>query len=168
VEDLVDAAGYVGSNYEAPKLLIGHSLGGAAVLRAAREIPSIAAVVTIGAPYNPGHVGDKLIRAREEAARAGEANVKIGGKQFSLEKGFFEDLEAASRDDAVAGLDRPILVLHSPADTIVGIDNAADIFSAARHPKSFVSLGEADHLMLNAPDAKYAGGVIAAWAARYI
>ena len=168
VEDLIDAANFIANNHEPPKLLIGHSLGGAAVLRAAREIPSITAVATIGAPYDPGHLGDKLNRAREAAAVTGEASVNVGGREFSLGREFFEDLETASEDNAVAALDRPILVLHSPADTIVGIDNAASIFAAAQHPKSFVSLGEADHLMLEAADAKYAGGVIGAWAARYI
>jgi len=168
VTDFIDAANFLGDNFESPRLLIGHSMGGAAVLRAAPEIKTSTAVVTIAAPKDPNHLGGKLSRARDEASEKGQAEVSIGGQEFILRKAFFEDLEEQDQGDAIGKLGRALLVLHSPKDGTVEIDNAAAIFQAARHPKSFVSLGEADHLMLESDDAQYAGGVIAAWAKKYI
>lgn len=168
IEDLVDAAGFLNTNYGAPALLIGHSLGGVAVLNAVRHIESVTAVATVAAPFDPAHLGGKLSRAREEAAEKGEARVTIGGRQFDLRESFFKDLETTPAADVIESLDIALLVLHSPADTIVEIDNAGRIFAAARHPKSFVSLADADHLMLKESDASYVGGVIAAWAENYI
>jgi len=166
--DLADAAEFMSNNFAAPKILIGHSMGGAAVLLAAPRIESVTGVVTIGTPADPAHLGKKLSRARTDAQRNGEASVAIGGQTFTLTREFFDDLERASLDTVVGELGKPLLVLHSPHDESVGIENAAAIFRAARHPKSFVSLNEADHLMLNERDARYAGAVIAAWAGAYL
>jgi putative redox protein len=166
--DLIDAAGFMEGNFAAPRILIGHSMGGAAVLLAAPNIASVTAVVTIGTPADATHLGEKLARAQTEAKRNGEARVAIGGQTFTLTRGFFDDLERTSLDSVIGALDKAILVLHSPNDESVGIENAAAIFRAARHPKSFVSLNEADHLMLKERDARYAGSVIAAWAEPYL
>jgi putative redox protein len=166
--DLIDAARFLRNNFEPPALLIGHSMGGAAVLRVARELPSVAAVATIAAPAEADHLGQKLSRAREEAEREGSTQVKIGGQNFMLRRQFFEDLKQAELSQSVRHLGKPLLILHSPVDATVEVDNAARLFLAARHPKSFVSLNNADHLMLDEEDARYAGRVIAAWASRYI
>jgi putative redox protein len=168
VEDLIDAAGFLAANFEGPKLLIGHSLGGVAVLQAAGDIAAVKAVVTIGAPANPGDLGEKLSRTREGARAEGEASVTIGGKKFSLRREFFEHLEGTRMDGVLGRLKKALLVLHSPVDEVVGIENAAVIFRLARHPKSFVSLGRADHLLLKAEDARYAGRVISAWSEYYL
>ncbi len=166
--DLFDAAGFMENNFGAPKLLIGHSMGGVAVLLAAPRIESVTGVVTIGTPADPAHLGEKLTRARTDAQRNGEASVAIGGQTFTLTREFFDDLDRTSLDTVIGALDKALLVLHSPHDESVGIENAAAIFQAARHPKSFVSLNESDHLMLDERDARYAGAVIAAWAERYL
>jgi putative redox protein len=168
VEDLVRAADYLRSHYEAPVILIGHSLGGAAVLVAAERIPEAKAVVTIGAPADVAHVlrqlGGSLDRIRSE----GEAEVKLAGRPFRIRRSFVEDAETQRLEDKIRRLGRALLVLHAPRDEVVGIDNASRIFLAARHPKSFVSLDDADHLLSRPQDASYAAGVIAAWVARYI
>jgi putative redox protein len=168
VEDLVDAAGFLAQNYGGPGLLVGHSLGGVAALRAAGEVDSVKAVVTVGTPASPGHVGEKLSEARNEAMRSGEAAVAIGGKRFSLRRSFFEDLESTDMERVIGALGRALLVLHAPGDLTVGIENAGAIFSAARHPKSFVALGNADHLLLDEKDAAYAGNVIGTWVRYYL
>ncbi len=134
----------------------------------AGEVASVRAVVTIGTPGNPGHLGGKLSRARDEAGVKGETTVTIGGRAFSLRREFFEQLEATRMDDVVSRLEKALLVLHSPVDDVVGIENAAVIFRLASHPKSLVSLGRADHLLLKPEDAVYAGEVIAAWAGYYL
>lgn len=174
VADLVAAARYLGEAYEAPRVLVGHSLGGAAVVLAAAELPSIRAVATIGAPFQVRHV-EHLIDAGlpgdlglEAIYDAGEARLTIGGRRFTVRQEFLDDLGTHRMEAAVAGLGRPLLVLHSPVDRTVGIENAADLFRAARHPKSFVSLDTADHLLSDPADAAYAGTVIAAWATRYL
>lgn len=168
VEDLIDAAGFLETEFGRPRLLIGHSLGGVAALQAAADIEAVSAVVTIGTPANPGHLGEMLGRTREAARSAGEAVVAIGGRKFSLRREFFEQLEATRVDAVLGRMNKALLVLHSPLDETVGIENAAVIFRLARHPKSFVSLGRADHLLLKAEDARYAGKVISAWAGYYL
>jgi len=168
VEDLVAAADFLASRFEGPRLLIGHSFGGAAVLQAAAAIPSSRAVVTIAAPADPRHVSRTLGPAAQTIAARGEAEVNISGRTFTLRKKFLDDLKGIDPEAVVQNLNRALLVLHSPLDDIVGIENAARIFQTARHPKSFVSLDQADHLLSNIADSRYAGAVIAAWAKRYI
>jgi len=168
VADLVAAAAYLERESMAPALLIGHSLGGAAVLKAAGDLPSVRAVVTLGAPSDPAHVvhnfGADLDRIRTE----GEAEVSLGGRPFTIRKSFLDNVEATGLRDAIGQLKKALLVLHAPGDAVVGIDNAAEIFMAAKHPKSFVTLDDADHLISRAADAEYAADVIAAWSARYL
>jgi putative redox protein len=168
VADLVAAARYLGEAYEAPSVLIGHSLGGAAVLRAASEMSGVRAVATIGAPADPGHVAHLIASSREEIEARGEAEVEIAGRRFRIRKQFLDDLEAARMEVAIAGLGRALLIFHSPVDTIVGIENAERIYKSARHPKSFISLDRADHLLRDSRDSLYVGAVLAAWAAKYI
>ncbi|MCU0559418.1 MAG: bifunctional alpha/beta hydrolase/OsmC family protein [Desulfobacterales bacterium] len=168
VEDLIAAARFMESRFEGPTLLVGHSLGGAAVLKAAPSIPASKAVVTIAAPADPGHVSHVLGPAAETIRAAGEAQVEISGRNFVLRKKFLDDLAAVDPEEVMRELNRALLVMHSPVDDTVGIENAALIFQAARHPKSFVSLDRADHLLSKSSDSRYAGAVIAAWARRYI
>ena len=168
IDDLVLAAEALAARGMAPTLLIGHSLGGAAVLGAARKIDSVRAVVTIGAPYDPGHVTHNFGDALDEITSDGVAEVMLGGRPIRIGKGFVEDVRAENLTDAIANLHRALLVLHAPGDSTVGIENAAQIFSAAKHPKSFVTLDNADHLITNPEDAEYAADVIAAWATRYL
>ena len=168
VNDLLDAADYLSQEYEAPQLLVGHSLGGAAVLMAASKIQSIKAVATIGAPSEPEHV-KHLFAAIEDRVRAeGEGQVLIGGKTITIKKHFLEDIEGTDLTEVIQNLKKALLVLHSPQDTIVGIDNAASIYQHARHPKSFMSLDGADHLLSNKNDSLYAGQVIGSWVSRYL
>jgi uncharacterized OsmC-like protein/fermentation-respiration switch protein FrsA (DUF1100 family) len=168
VEDLVCAADYLRRHYEAPAILIGHSLGGAAVLAAAGRIPEAKAVVTIGAPADAAHVLKQLGGSLDQITSEGEAEVRLAGRPFRVRRSFVEDAEAQRLEEAIRTLGRALLVMHAPRDETVGIDNASRIFAAARHPKSFVSLDDADHLLSRPQDAAYAAGVIAAWAARYI
>lgn len=168
VQDLVLAAQYLSTHNSAPSLLIGHSLGGAAVLQAAGGIPSIKAVVTIGAPSCPSHVVHNFASSLEEIKRAGQARVSLAGRGFTITQDFVEDISKASLLPAVAKLKKALLVMHAPTDEIVGIENAGEIFAAAKHPKSFVTLDDADHLLTNRVDAEYAAEVIAAWSARYL
>ncbi|MGV6812429.1 MAG: bifunctional alpha/beta hydrolase/OsmC family protein [Brevirhabdus sp.] len=166
--DLVQAATFLSDQGMAPGLLIGHSLGGAAVLRAAGDIPSVRAVATIAAPFDPAHVthnfADALPRIRDE----GRARVNLGGRPFTIDRAFVEDVDAENLAPRITALKAALLVMHAPLDTVVGIENAAAIFTAARHPKSFVTLDAADHLITQAEDAEYAAEVIAAWSARYL
>src|SRR5512143_88103 len=168
VEDLMAAAEFLASRFEGPRLLIGHSFGGAAVLQAAAAIPSSKAVVTIAAPADPRHVSKSLGPAGESIASRGEAEVNIAGRTFTLRRRFLDDLRQIDPEAVIQNLNRALLVMHSPLDDVVGIENAARIFQAARHPKSFVSLDRADHLLSNLSDSRYVGAVIAAWARRYI
>ena len=168
VDDLIVAADYLKSNYQAPEILIGHSFGGAAVLQAAGRIPSSKAVVSIAAPSTPQHVTRTLGRAATSIQNQGQADVTLGGRTFTLKKQFLDDLEFVNMAETLKNLDRALLVLHSPIDETVGIENAAQIFQAARHPKSFISLDTADHLLTNSEDSLYAGSVIAAWARKYV
>jgi putative redox protein len=168
VEDLLAAAEFLTARFAGPQLLIGHSFGGAAVLQAAPAIPSCRAVVTIAAPADPRHVSKTLGPAIATIASRGEAEVNIAGRTFTLRKKFLDDLSGIDPEAAIRNLNRALLVMHSPLDEVVAIENATRIFQAARHPKSFVSLDQADHLLSNLADARYAGTVIAAWSRRYL
>lgn len=168
VDDLRRAAAYLGERYMAPSLLVGHSLGGAAVLAAAGQITSAKAVATIAAPADPGHVAHLLTEARPEIEAAGEAEVVLAGRRFRIRKQFLEDIEGQRLTDAIAKMRKALLIFHAPRDEIVGIDNASAIFRAAKHPKSFVSLDGADHLLTRREDARYVAAVLAAWATRYL
>ena len=168
VTDLERAAGALAKRGMAPGLMIGHSLGGAAVLAAAGGIDSVHAVVTIGAPFDPGHVTHNFSGALERIEAEGAAEVQLGGRSIRIGQGFVEDVRAERLAPRIEGLRRALLVMHAPRDAVVGIENAAEIFKAARHPKSFVTLDGADHLVTDPGDAEYAAEVIAAWAARYL
>lgn len=168
VEDLRRAAAYMSGRGLPAQLMIGHSLGGAAVLRAAADLSGVRAVVSIGAPFDPAHVahnfGDKL----EEIRASGSAVVDLAGRTFEIRRSFLDDISQASLEAALPRLGAALLVLHAPRDAVVGIDNAARIFGAAKHPKSFVSLDGADHLLSREEDAEYAAEVIASWSRRYL
>jgi putative redox protein len=169
VGDLVAAADFMREHYGPPRILIGHSLGGAAVLSAAARIPDSVAVATIAAPSDTSHLGDRLIRLAPELDRRGEAEVNLGGRRFRVRRELVDDLHENELEPAIAALGRALLVMHSPSDEAIGIDNAWRIFEAAGHPKSFVALEGADHLLLrNERDARYAAEVLAAWADRYL
>ncbi len=168
VRDLVAIAAQMAAQDMAPRLLVGHSLGGAAVLAAAHEIPDAAAVAVIGAPFDPAHVERLLGPGLQQLLETGEAQVDLGGRPFTLRRSFVDDLKAQDQPHRIAGLARPLLILHSPDDDVVDIDNATLIFRAAHHPKSFVCLDGADHLLTRSQDAAYAAEVIAAWASRYL
>ena len=168
VEDLVKAADFLRREFEAPSILIGHSLGGAAAIVAAGDIPEVKGVVVIGAPAEAAHVVAQLGDRRAEIEREGEAEVSLAGRPFRIRKQFLDDLEGNRVLDAAAALKKPLLVMHAPLDQTVGVENATRIFIAAKHPKSFVSLDTADHLLSNVEDARYAARVIAAWAGRYV
>jgi putative redox protein len=168
VADLVAAADFLATHHQAPKILIGHSLGGAAVMQAAHKIPSCVAVVTIAAPAELDHLGRLLLSTREKVEREGEAEVLLAGRKFKLKRQFFEDLERNNMQQVITNLGRAVLIFHSPFDSIVEIKNAHQIFELARHPKSFVSLDRADHLLLDEKDSTYVGAMIATWAGRYL
>ncbi len=168
VDDLKAACAYLSGRGMAPGLLIGHSLGGAAVLRAAADLPDVRAVVTLGAPFDPEHVTHNFADALEHIARDGSAEVDLGGRRFRIGREFVEDVRAEKVGPALARLKAALMVMHAPRDAIVGIDNAERIFTAAKHPKSFVTLDDADHLISRGADAEYAAQVIAAWAGRYL
>jgi putative redox protein len=168
IADLVAAANFLKAEYEAPKILIGHSLGGAAVLQAAGKIPSSIAVAVIGAPADPAHVMRHFKEHQETIALDGEAEIAIEGRPFRIKKQFMDDLGAVQMEKTVRNLKKALLIFHSPMDETVGIDNAARIFQYARHPKSFISLDQADHLLMNASDARYVGAMIASWVRKYL
>jgi putative redox protein len=168
VEDLVAAAKYMESELTSPALLIGHSLGGAAVLHAAHELDSVKAVATIGAPSDPSHVKENFKMKLDEIEETGEAEVTLAGRPFKIKKQFLDDLEAAGREDKMSTLNRALLIMHAPMDQTVDINNAAKLYSGAKHPKSFVSLHKADHLLTNPDFSKYAGKLIAQWSEIYI
>jgi len=168
VTDLVKAADYLDGRGMAPALLIGHSLGGAAVIRAAGRIDSVKAVVTLGAPHDPEHVTHNFADALPEIAEKGVAPVNLGGREFCISHAFVEDVRGEKLDAALHDMKAALLVMHAPRDEVVGIDNAATIFQAKKHPKSFVTLDTADHLISRGADAEYAAEVIAAWARRYV
>jgi putative redox protein len=168
VADLLAAVSHMRARNAAPALLIGHSLGGAAVLAAASEVPEARAVVTISAPCNADHVTKLLGESRAEIETRGEATVLLGGRPFTIRRAFLEDVGSQDQAGRIARLNRALLVMHAPADATVGIENASAIYGKARHPKSFVSLDDADHLLTRPGDAEYAARVLAAWASRYV
>jgi len=168
VGDLVAASRFLEANYSAPAILIGHSLGGAAVLQAGGQVPSVAAVVTIGAPAEPAHVTHLLADVEEEITAKGEAQMTLAGRTFTVKRQFLEDLEATKMEATIRNLRKPLLICHAPLDNIVSVDNAAAIFGAARHPKSYLSLDRADHMLSNPEDSRYVGTVAAAWARKYV
>jgi alpha/beta superfamily hydrolase len=168
MRDLQDAAGWLERMHQQPSILIGHSLGGAAVLASAASIGGVRAVATIGAPADPAHVRHLFqdhVRTIEEE---GSAEVSLGGRPFRIGKVFLDDLEAQDPAMVIGSLGMPVMIFHSPIDQIVGIENAAQIYDWARHPKSFVSLDRADHLLSDRKDANFVAGMISAWAERVI
>jgi len=168
VADLVKAADWLRETHRAPSLLIGHSLGGAAVIAAATSIAETKAVVTIGAPADAAHVREQFVGAVAEIEEKGVAEVSLAGRPFRIKKQFLDDIEGHKLDETIAGLRAAVLIAHAPLDATVGIDNATRLFVAAKHPKSFLSLDGADHLLTRSEDAQHAASVIAGWAARYV
>jgi len=168
VQDLMAAAKYLEDNYKGPKILIGHSLGGAAVLVAAAKLDCVDAVATIGAPYDPTHVSHLFDDNVNEIEVLGEANVSIGGRPFKVKKQFLDDLKQQVDYENLKDLRKALLVMHSPQDRTVGIENAQKIYTSAHHPKSFITLDGADHLMSDREDSIYAGNMIANWSRKYI
>lgn len=168
VGDLVAAADHLRENYQAPGILVGHSLGGAAVLAAADKVPEAKAVATIGAPFDPHHVSENFSASIAEIESKGVAEVSLGGRPFTIQKQFLDDIADQNIRDKVANLGKSLAVFHAPGDAQVGIENAAEIYSAAKHPKSFVTLDDADHLLTRKSDGMYVADVISAWASRYL
>lgn len=168
VEDLIVAANFLKENYQQPSLLVGHSLGGAAVIFAAAKLPSVKAIATIGAPSDPTHVRQLLKDSEEEILKNGKATVVLEGRPFVIKKQFLDDLSNNSLDSVVKNLNKALLILHSPQDRIVNIKNADDLYRNAQQPKSFISLDGADHLLTTKNDAHYAGKLIGDWAKRYL
>lgn len=166
VRDLITASEFLGRRYKAPKILIGHSLGGTACLAAAESIPSVVAVATVGSPAHPAHVQHLL--DTEKIEREGVAEVCIAGRPFVVKQEFLDDLKSVPMDERIGELKRALLVLHAPKDELVSVDQAREIFIAAKHPKSFVALDGADHLLTKKSSAEYAGQVIASWANQYL
>jgi uncharacterized OsmC-like protein/pimeloyl-ACP methyl ester carboxylesterase len=166
--DLLAAIAHMRAANHAPSLLIGHSLGGAAVLAVAADAPEVRAVAVIGTPFDVGHVVHHFREKVPEIEASGEAVVNLAGRPFTIRRDFLADVAQQDQRSRIASLHRALLVMHSPVDTIVGIDNAREIFEAGRHPKSFISLDDADHLLSRPADAAYAASLIAGWAARYL
>lgn len=168
IDDLVAASNYLSEEYRAPGILVGHSLGGAAVLQAAHEIDSCKAVATIAAPSNPEHVKKNFKPKLDEIEEKGEAEVTLAGRSFLIKKQFLDDLDRANMNKRITNLGRALVIFHSPIDNTVGIDNAAEIFVQAKHPKSFISLDNADHLLSNEEDSRYVGSMLATWSSKYL
>ena len=168
VADLVAAATWLEQEHRAPEILVGHSLGGTAALQAAPQLPSVVAVATIGSPADPAHVAHLLEDAEEAIREKGVAEVHLGGRPFMMKRDFLDDLEQHDLPGAIGGLRRALLVMHAPLDDIVEIENASQLFAAAKHPKSFVSLDQADHLLTHNEDSRYVGQILASWASRYL
>lgn len=168
VDDLLAAARFLDRDYDAPSILVGHSLGGTAVLQAAAEIPSAVAVATIGSPSEPTHVAQMFSGSEDALRERGEATVDLGGRPFLMKQQFLDDLAKQDLRSSIGSLRKALLVMHAPLDNVVEIDNASALFMAAKHPKSFVSLDNADHLLSQEADSNYAGQVLASWASRYL
>jgi len=168
VQDLLAAAQYLEQQYVAPSLLIGHSLGGSAVLAAAQELPAVKAVATIGAPATAAHLKHLFSDSYHQLTQQSSVEVQLGGRTFNIRRQFINDLEKYNSVAHIQALNKALLIFHSPADKVVSIDEAARIYTAARHPKSFVSLDHADHLLSDSKDARYVAGVLSAWVSRYL
>ncbi|MFT5859521.1 MAG: putative OsmC-like protein/pimeloyl-ACP methyl ester carboxylesterase [Flavobacteriaceae bacterium] len=168
IDDLIAANDFLTKEYVAPTILVGHSLGGAAVIFAAKALENIRAVATIGAPSSPAHVQHLFANGLEEINRDGKAEINIGGRPFIVKKQFIDDLESKNMTETLKSLRKPLLVIHSPQDATVEIQNAKEIYNAAHHPKSFVSIDGADHLLTVKKDAIYVGNLIAGWVERYL
>ena len=169
VEDLVTAANYMRGSMSAPKIMIGHSLGGAATLVAAGRVPEVKAVATIGAPFDSENVLKQFKNDLDTIEEDGEAEVMLAGRPFKMKKQFIEDARSQHVADHINNLRKPLLVMHSPIDETVSVEHARRIFEAAKHPKSFVSLDKADHLLMkNTADGQYVARVLSAWASQYI
>ena len=168
IDDLIQAAKHLEEHYAAPAMIIGHSLGGAAVLAAAQSIPSLKAVVTIAAPATGNHVEHLFAHAKEEIVSNDEALVDLAGRKFTIKKQFVEDINSHNDTEHISRLNKALLVLHSPIDETVSINEAAKIYSAAKHPKSFISLDKADHLLTRREDSEYVANIISSWAGRYL
>ena len=168
VDDLVKAFEYMSEELTAPSILIGHSLGGAAVLQASHKMETVKAVVTIAAPAEPAHVKENFEMSLDEIEEKGQAKVTLAGRPFTIKKQFIDDLEETRMKDFIHNLGKALIVFHSPIDNTVGIENAGKIFTAAKHPKSFISLDKADHLLSEKEDSVYIGKVLGTWAEKYI
>ncbi len=163
VDDLIAVNNYITEHYKAPGLLVGHSLGGAAIIVAASKLKNIEAVATIGAPSTVGHVTHLFSHGIEEVKQKGEVEVNIGGRPFKINEDFVKDFGKTNLPEITKNLRKPLLIMHAPFDKIVGINNAQELYVNAHHPKSFVSLDDADHLLTNSKDSSYAGNVIGTW-----
>lgn len=168
IGDLVAAADHMGAHLQPPSLIIGHSLGGAAILAAAGQIDSASAVVTLGAPADIAHVVHNFAGQIDNIMTDGEAEVQLAGRPFTIKRQFIEDVRTTRLEEHVRQLDKALLVMHAPLDATVGIENASQIFGWSKHPKSYVSLDKADHLISKKADAEYAGNMIATWAEHYM
>ena len=169
MKDILSAANYLRTHHQAPSVMIGHSFGGTAMLKASHDVPECKAVATIGSPCSPGHIIHQFANQLEEIEEEGEAKVMLSGRPFVIKDQFIEDVTTQDVIKCLPDLHRALMVFHSPHDAVVGINNAAHIYSNSRHPKSFVSLDQADHLLLKNPaDAEYVAHTLAAWAVRYI
>lgn len=168
VSDFVAAAAFLAGSYAAPEIAIGHSLGGAVALAASGRLDSVGAVVTIGAPATPAHIKRHIADDLDKIRELGEADVRIAGRAFTIREHLLDDVDRTDLPAVISALRRPLLVVHSPVDNVVGVENASEILAHARHPKSFISLDNADHLISDDADARYVAEVIASWASRYI
>jgi len=168
INDLLDVHQYMKQNYEAPSLLVGHSLGGAAIIIAGSKLGEVKAIATIGAPSSTKHTKKLFSHQLDEIAVKGEIEVNIGGRPFVIDREFLENFDNTDLIDTIKNLRKPLLILHAPFDNIVGIENATELFINAHHPKSFVSLDNADHLLTQQKDSLYVGDVIGSWVQRYL
>ncbi|MCH2037625.1 MAG: lysophospholipase [Rickettsiales bacterium] len=169
VQDLVSAANFMRDEYEAPAILMGHSFGGTAVLAASAQIPEAKAVATIGSPADTAHVQHNFHNDIAEIKEKGFAEVELVGRKFKIKKQFIDDIESQNMDEHIKNLNKALLVMHSPVDQTVNIENARIIYETAKHPKSFISLDDADHLLMkNSADGVYVSKILSAWASRYI
>lgn len=168
LNDLISSAEFLSSHYKAPKILIGHSLGGCVAIESAKDIQSVEAIVTIGTPAEPSKLSAKLRKTKTRAEEEGIAEVELGGIRYKFKRQFFDEIEKHRIEPYVKNLGKPLLILHSPVDNYTPVEDAGILFSEAQFPKSFVSLDNADHLMLNKNDAYYVGNIIAAWVKKYI
>lgn len=169
VKDIIAAANFMREHFKAPQILVGHSLGGTAAIAAAGEIAEVKAVATIGSPCDTQHVQHNFANQIDEINEKGEAEVILGGRKFNIKKQFLDDISNQNMPEKIRNLKRALLVMHSPIDATVNIENAQRIYELARHPKSFISLDKADHLLMKSPaDSKYVAEVLAAWSSRYL